>query len=172
MDANWTVGSLSAAGARVPDETRSPAPRKRWTRPWGLGLALSALFLAGCATARPDFERHFHEGAASHDLWMSVLTTRYGCDTVAVIANMPRRESGVGLSSLTRAPQQSIRLGMPACTLASLVDPEVVAAWNGPEGVREEWRYREAHGPLTSVYLEGRQERALRVVPPVPKPAQ
>jgi hypothetical protein len=148
-----------------------PWPGRR-TRTGGLGLVLGALFVAGCASARPDFERRFHEGAASHDLWMSVLTTRYGCDTVAVIANRTRREPGVGLPSLSRAPQQAIQLGMPACTLASLVDPEVVAAWTGPEGVREEWKYREAHGPLISVYLEGPQERALRVAPPVPKPTQ
>ena len=148
MDASRTLGSLGA-------------------------VALSALFVAGCATVRPDFQRRFHEGRSSHDLWMSLLATRYGCDT-AVVAASPRREPTVGLGTHTGVPGREIQIGMGACDVASLVSPEVIAAWVIPRGVREEWQFRLYHGALTgaltSVYFEGRDEKVLRVVPPVPKP--
>jgi len=149
----------------------------------GLGLALSMLVVAGCATVRPDFERTFRGGRPSHDLWMRVLTSRYGCDTVAVVADTrrrdprvgpspataPGRQPQVGVPSLSAAPERGMRVGMAACDVASQVAPEEVAAWVTPEGIREEWKFRVNWGPLTSVYLEGREPRALRVAPPVPQ---
>jgi len=138
----------------------------------GLGLALSMLVVAGCATVRPDFERTFRGGRPSHDLWMSLLTSRYGCDTVAVVADMPRRWDRVGLGSLSHEPERRMQVGMAACDVASLVAPDEVAAWVTPQGIREEWKFRVNEGPLTSVYLEGRQVQALRLVPPVPQPGR
>ena len=149
----------------------------------GLGLALSTLLVAACATIRPDFERTFRGGRPSHDLWMSLLTSRYGCDTVAVVANMsrrdprvgpgpataPGRQPQVGVPSISTAPERRVRVGMAACDVASLVAPEEVAAWVTPPGIREEWKFRVDEGPLNSVYLEGREPRALRVAPPVPQ---
>ncbi len=60
---------------------------------------------------------------------------------------------------------------MDACDVASLVVPEEVAAWVTPQRIREEWKFRgyKFNGPLASVYLEGRDPRALRVAPPVPQ---
>jgi hypothetical protein len=99
---------------------------------------------------------------------MDLLVTRYGCDTVMVVANTPRREEGVGLPSLTRAPERKMQVGMSACDMASLVAPEVVVAWVTPEGIREEWRFRLDTGGVATVYLEGREAPVLRLVPPLP----
>lgn len=148
----------------------------------GLGLGLCMLLGAGCATVRPNFQRTFRAGRTSHDLWMNLLTTRYGCDTVAVVANMPRDWNGVDLPPSTSEPGRRLQVRMDACTAASLVIPYEVAAWVGPEGIHEEWKYQVASqsiststnpidtGVLHSLYLEGRNEKALRVVPPVPQP--
>ena len=146
-----------------------------------MGMALCLLLGAGCATARPNFQRTFRAGRESHDLWMNILTTRYGCDTVAVVADTPREWNRVGLSPSTSEPRRRLQVGMDACAAASLVTPYEVAAWVGPEGIHEEWKYQAAApsistsanpidtGVLRSLYLEGRHERALRVVPPVPQ---
>jgi len=161
----------------------------RWTTRKAVvgGIALSAFLVAGCATVRPDFERRFHEGRSSHDLWMSLLATRYGCDTAGVVAATPRRGPRVsppnlppptpkrgpriGVPNVPAAPDPWIQVGMSACDAASLVSPEAVDAWVGPEGIHEEWKFRVDTGPLTSVYFEGRDLLALRVVPPVPRSA-
>jgi len=113
---------------------------------------------------------------------MNLLVTRYGCDTVAVVADMPIVWNGVGLAPPTSDPGRRLQVGMDACAAASLVTPYEVAAWVGPEGIHEEWKYQVASpsiststnpidtGVLRSLYLEGRQEKALRLVPPVPQP--
>ncbi len=166
MDKSCPIGPAPAA-ARL-----ASARRRRAARPTkhslALGLALSALLVVACATAHPDFQRIFRAGRTSHDLWMNLLLTRYGCDTAAVVANTPRREEGVGLPSLMREPARRMQIGMGACDAASLVAPEVVAGWITPQGIREEWKYRLGAGGLASVYLEGREVRMLRVVPPLP----
>jgi len=138
----------------------------------GLGVALLLLGGAGCATVHPNFERTFYAGRTSHDLWMNLLTTRYGCDTVAIVADMPRGWNRVGLAPATSEPGRRLQVGMDACAAASLVTPYEVAAWVDPKGIREEWRYRmHTTGPLTSLYFEGQDAKALRVVPPVPRSA-
>jgi hypothetical protein len=166
MDKVRPIGPRPAV-ARLALESRR---RAAWptNRTFASGLTLSALLVVGCATVRPDFQRTFRAGRSSHDLWMDLLVTRYGCDTVMVVANTPRREEGVGLPSLTRPPQRTMQVGMGACDMASLIAPETVAGWVTPEGTREEWKFRLHNGVLASVYLEGREARMLRVVPPLP----
>jgi len=88
------------------------------------------------------------------------------------VADMPRRWDRVGLGSLSHEPERRMQVGMAACDVASLVAPDEVAAWVTPQGIREEWKFRVNEGPLTSVYLEGRQVQALRLVPPVPQPGR
>jgi hypothetical protein len=123
------------------------------------------LFIAGCATARPDFERRFDTSAATgraHDAWMTLLETRYGCDTVLVNAHGTPARTLVWLSASGRDP--NLRPGMTPCDVASLVAPEVVRGWNAERGWREEWVYRtKGGGPLSSVLLEGPGPMALRV---------
>jgi hypothetical protein len=138
----------------------------------GRAIALCALLGAGCATVHPNFEQTFRGGRPSRDQWMILLTSRYGCDTAIVVANMPRRWEGVGLPSLTREPVRRMQVGMTACDVASVIAPEVVDAWVTPQGIREEWKYRPGQGGLTSVYLEGHETNALQVVPPLPAPAR
>jgi len=150
-------------------------------RALGVRIALCALLGAGCATVRPNFERTFYAGRTSHDLWMGLLTTRYGCDTVAVLGNMPREWNGVGLAPPWSSPGRRLQVGMDACAAASLVTPYQVAAWVDMAGIHEEWRYQETSpstststsptdtGPLQSLYFEGRNEKVLRVVAPLPR---
>jgi hypothetical protein len=138
----------------------------------GHALTLCALLLAGCATAHPNFEQTFRGGRPSHDQWMSLLMTRYGCDTALVVAAMPERWNGVGLPPLVRERARPMELGMTACDLASVIAPEVVDAWVSPDGIREEWKYRQqtrrGEGDLVSVYLEGHDTNALQIAPPLP----
>jgi hypothetical protein len=119
-------------------------------------LLLGCLALIGCATVRPSFERRFNpEFRSSRDLWMRLLVSRYGCDSALVVAEAHGRPA---------------RVGMDPCDLASLVTPAVVQAWLTAEGIREEWKFHVRTGePLLSVYLEGPNERTLRVVPPLPQ---
>ena len=138
-------------------------------RALGRAAALCALLAAGCATVHPSFEQTFRGGRPSYDRWMGLLTTRYGCDTTIVVANMPRRWNGVGLRPLTREPGRRLQVGMTACDVASLVAPEVVDAWVTAQGIREEWKYRPGQSGLTSVYLEGHDTSTLQLVPPLPE---
>ena len=139
---------------------------KRWA-----GMAVTGTVLVmvagGCATARPDFERRFLTGVTGrpHDLWVGLLETRYGCDTVFVKAQAPSWPPRVGLRDLSPGvPGRSVHPGMDACDLAGIITPEVVRAWHTQAGLREEWLYRTtADGPVSSVFLEGPSERGLRV---------
>ena len=134
----------------------------------GRAVALCALLGAGCATVHPNFEQTFRGGRPSYDQWMRLLTSRYGCDTTIVLANMPTRWNGVGLPPLTREPGRRLQVGMIACDVASVIAPEVVDAWVTPQGIREEWKYRAGQSGLTTVYLEGHDTRTLQLVPPLP----
>jgi len=168
MDEGRTIGAR-VGEARLGRGPKGPG-RTHWPTIHAVGRAgaLCALLAAGCATAHPDFEQTFRGGRPDRDAWMRLLSTRYGCDTAVLLVNMPQRSEGVGLPSLTRTPAPGIALGMTACTIASLIAPEVVDAWVTRDGIREEWKYRTNAGALTSVYLEGHELQTLQVVPPLP----
>jgi hypothetical protein len=131
------------------------------------GPTACCLLLAGCATARPDFEQRFETAAVTgrpHDAWMALLDMRYGCDTVIVKANAPSWPPRVGLRDLSPGvPRLALQSGISACDLASLVTPEVIRAWHTPPGVREEWVHRTARGQLSTEFLEGPSPRELRL---------
>jgi hypothetical protein len=136
--------------------------RARWLVLWGLALM-------GCVSARPVFEQRFNPSFHSHDQWMSLLTTRYGCDTVLLNAGTPTaQQPRAGVSGLARRSRQSIAVGMRPCVLAGVVAPETVRAWPNPDGLREEWVFRSGSGPVMVVYLQGIDEQDLRVVSPIP----
>jgi hypothetical protein len=155
------VGTMNPA--ELPSVTRCRfRPGRRVTRPRAMRnrlprwLLLGSLALIGCASVRPSFERRFSpEFRSSRDLWMRLLASRYGCDTALVVAASQSR---------------SVNVGAGPCDLATFAVPEVVDAWQTASGIREEWKFRMKTGePLLSVYLEGSNERTLRVVPPAPR---
>lgn len=120
----------------------------------GLWVVACTFGLGACAGTPPFFQRHFSPGfQQSHNLWASLLTQRYACDT-----NLVR--------SMARASRR-VQLGMAACDLAAVVEPETVRAWRISQGIREEWTFRTRAGDLGTVYLEGRDEQTLRVANPV-----
>jgi hypothetical protein len=126
----------------------------RWP-PGLLGPAALLIALAGaCATVHPDFEQTFnseyqggeHDMSPSHDAWMRLLKTRYGCDTI------PLRQAIRG--------EQDYLIGLSPRDIASK-SPGGVRAWKTPQGIREEWRFGSG-ARRTSVYLEGPSEKELR----------
>ncbi len=120
-------------------------------------IAVACLVLAGCATVRPEFEQYFeaeYQGAEnylqspSHDAWMKLAATRYGCDTMVI-------RQGVRSFS-------EMAVGLPPCDIASAIPPSVIRAYKTQTGIREEWRFGTS-ARRTVVYFEGVNNRALAV---------
>jgi hypothetical protein len=127
----------------------------RWSVGVGVAGALLVSVVGSCASAHPDFEQTFnseyvgleHALSPSHDAWMHLLATRYGCDT------LPIRQAVRG--------DQDLLIGLSPCDIAGRNPPEAVRAWKTPQGLREEWRFG-AGSRRTSVYLEGPREKELK----------
>jgi hypothetical protein len=120
-------------------------------------IGLGGLLLSGCATVRPDFEQSFnaeYQGleysneSPSHDRWMRLAATRYGCDTAAISKGVRRWDD--------------IRVGLPPCEIASAIPPREILAFKTATGIREEWRFGSGSRTLL-VRLEGPDPRGLQV---------
>jgi len=120
-------------------------------------IGMSGLFLAACATARPIFEQSFiseYQGmesshvSPSHNLWMRVAATRYGCDT----------------SSISRAirTEADYKYDAAPCDIAGSVPPREILAYKTATGIREEWRFGTGSQTVL-VRFEGAQPRTLTV---------
>ena len=118
-------------------------------------IGMSVLLVAGCATLRPDFEASFNtefqgleysNESPSHDPWMRLAATRYGCDTLVLSKGMRRWDD--------------IRVGLPPCDIASAIPPREILGYKTATGIREEWRFGSGSRTLL-VRLEGTDPRAL-----------
>ncbi len=121
------------------------------------GIALVGLLVAGCATVRPDFEQYFnaeYQGAEnygespSHDAWMKLAATRYGCDTMTI---------RTGIRSFSE-----MAVGLPPCDIASAIPPGAIRAYKTATGIREEWRFGTS-AKRTTVTFEGATPRQMLV---------
>ncbi len=116
---------------------------------------------AACATGpRPDFEQYFNaeysgaEYAGSqtvspdHAQWMSLLATRYGCDSTKI--------------RYTTRSYTEYAVGLAPCDIASEIPPSAIRAWKTAKGLKEEWRMGTTTR-RTTLTFEGPSERGLLV---------
>jgi hypothetical protein len=118
-------------------------------------IGMSGLLVAGCATMHPDFEQDFNteyvgieyqNESPSHDVWMKLAASRYGCDTLAI------RRTVRGWTDMG--------VGATPCEIAAGIPPGSIRGFKTEKGYREEWHYGSGARTMT-IHFEGATTRTL-----------